>query len=68
LVETLEDNIKKLIKDFLLKKGDRVRITKGKYKNYEGTVLAIGALVIVKMPILPKPLFVVVSRDEIEVV
>ncbi len=64
----MEEVIRKFIKNICLKKGDRVRITDGRFAGSEGTILAIGKLLIVRLPLSPKDLFVVVSRDEIELV
>lgn len=64
----MEETVRRLIKYVCLKKGDRVRITDGRFAGSEGTILAIGKLLIVRLPLSPKDLFVVVSRDEIELV
>jgi len=46
----LEETVRKLIKYVCLKKGDRVRITDGRFAGSEGTILAIGKLLIVRLP------------------
>lgn len=64
----MEETVRKLINYVCLKKGDRVRIIDGRFAGSEGTIFAIGKLLTVKLPLSPRALFVVVSRDEIEIV